>query len=144
MNPYRTRACLTVEEGGQRVLGLGAGCLELGKGILGNINVLGGIGQVVKDLDAGSGLVQDVGDASGQESKGGLGDTKLLANGVSLVGEDREVESELGGEGLLGFNVLSRDSNQLGSEGLANVLDFLVEALGLGGAALKDKREDIM
>ena len=73
----------------------------------------GGIGKVVVNADALSVLVEDVGDATGKEAEGGLGDLEGLADLIVLVGKDREVEAKFGGELLLRLDVLARNSNNV-------------------------------
>ncbi len=73
----------------------------------------GGIGKVVVNADALSVLVEDVGDSTGEEAEGGLGDLEGLADLIVLVGKDREVEAKFGGELLLRLDVLARNSNNV-------------------------------
>lgn len=94
-----------------------------------------GVTEIAVGKDAFSLLVENVCDATGEESKGCLGDTEIGPDGIPLVGEDAKGESLLLGEFLLGFDALSRNSDNIGSVGLADLVDAFVEAIGLLGAS---------
>lgn len=124
---------LVSEKRGQGVGG--SGTLEFVEGLDGLVDVGFGIAEVVVGENAVSRLVEDVGHSAGEQSKGGLGDTKIASNGIALVGEDAKGEPLLLCELLLGFDALTGDSDDLGSVGLADLVDTGVEALGLLGAS---------
>ena len=92
------------------------------------------IGEVIVNASAFAVLVEHIGHAAGKETKGGLGNTERLAHLVSLVGEDAEVQTELRRKLLLALGALSGDTDDVGLELLADVLNVLVETLGLDSA----------
>merc|ERR1719343_1675633 len=125
--------CCLTKEGGERVGR--SGSLELLEGLDGFVDVGFGVAEVVVGEDAVSVLVQNIGDAARKQTKGGLGDPKVGAGGIALVGQNAKGESLLLGELLLGLDALSGDPDDLGPELLADLVDAGVESLGLLGAA---------
>ena len=107
------------------------GRLDLSKGLLSLLNVTCGIGKVVIHTSANTVLIKNVSHTSRQESKGSLGNTKFLTNGIVFIGEDGEVKSKFLGELLLRFSALSGDSDNICLEFLADGLDLFLECLGL-------------
>ena len=126
--------CLS-KDGSKRVLGSRSRGLELFKGFDSLFNVGFGIAEVLVGKNAVSLLVQDVGDTSWEQSKAGLWYTKVGTDLVTLIGQNGEGKSHFGSKGLLGFDALSGDSNDIGSVGLADLIDAVVEGAGLDGAS---------
>ena len=69
------------------------GRLNLSQSLLGLLNVTRGIGKVVIHTSAYTVLIKNISYTSRQKSKGSLGNTKFLTNGIVFIGEDGEVKS---------------------------------------------------
>lgn len=78
-------------------------------------------------------LVDDKGDATGQQSEG-LFDAKGLRNLAIGITEQREGEAVFGGKLLVRFDRILADSNHFGA-GIAKIFVLITKGAGLGGAA---------